>query len=164
MEFIKGGYAFWLRHYAHKDLDKRVASYLGDGCEKFEIGKTWLKDAREALFLSTGRVSQALRVSRAAYAKLEKNEKNGAISLLSLAKAAEAMDCELVYAIRPKKCILFSEVVWRALLEDALVHPWVTNKPQKLKFRALAAIAKITMLDSKFRKLQGWSKRVSFTD
>ena len=37
------------------------------------------------------------------------------LSLTTLAKAAEAMDCELAYAIRPKNKKYFSSIIWEIL-------------------------------------------------
>jgi len=41
-------------------------------------------------------------MTRQAYADLEAAEERGAISLNSLRRAAEAMDCELVYVVVPR--------------------------------------------------------------
>ncbi len=160
MEFIESGYRFWKRYYDFKRTDARIEPFLASGLEAYKCGSGWLKDAREALFLPMAGVAQKLKVTRAAYAELEKNEEKGTITLNALARAAEALDCELVYAIRPKGKMPFSKVIWQILLEKSVNHSWVKTKPANAKDRALAAIARYTMVDPKFRRLKGWSKRV----
>lgn len=62
----------------------------------------WLRAIREAMGLTQGEVAAKLPVKRQTYAQFEVAEELGAISLSSLRRAAEAMDCELVYFVVPK--------------------------------------------------------------
>ena len=61
----------------------------------------WLKAIRECLGLSSERLGKRMQVAPNYILKLEKREQSGATSLATLAKAAEAMDCKLVYAVVP---------------------------------------------------------------
>src|SRR5687768_4016189 len=72
-----------------------------------QFGK--LRKTRKALFLSAHYVAKKLKILRPQYSRFEKNEETGAVTLKELAKAAEAMDCELIYAIRPKNKLSFSK-------------------------------------------------------
>jgi hypothetical protein len=83
----------------------------------------------------------------------------GSITISALAKAAEAMDCELVYAIRPKKKVRFSSQIWHPLLKASLNKWWVVSRPEIRKSDALAAVANQTMNEPQFRRKQGWSER-----
>lgn len=65
----------------------------------------WLRAVRESVDLSQASVAQKLGMSRQAYAELEAAESRGAISLKSLQRAAEALDCELVYFVLPRAAI-----------------------------------------------------------
>lgn len=65
----------------------------------------WLKAVREATGCTQQAVAKRLGVTRQAYAALETGEKNRAISLGSLERAAEAMNCELVYFVVPRPTV-----------------------------------------------------------
>ena len=65
----------------------------------------WLVEARKKKGLSQEQVAKKISIKRQSYADLEAAEQRGAISLNSLQRAAEAMDCELVYFIVPRETI-----------------------------------------------------------
>ena len=121
----------------------------------------WLKTTRKGLFLSAATVAKKLTVARAAYSKYEECEERGSITLATLAKAAEAMDCELVYAIRPKNKKSFSNIIWETLLPQSQLHPWIKKCDPKKRGEALAHVADKLMNDSNFRKKQCWSQRAN---
>lgn len=62
----------------------------------------WLKTLRTALGLSAGQLSRRMHIERSVLSRLEKAEVSGAITFKSLRKAADAIDCELVYALVPR--------------------------------------------------------------
>lgn len=62
----------------------------------------WLRAMREALGLPLTRVGQAAGMSKQLVQSFEKSEANDRITLRTLRRVAEAMGCELVYAIVPK--------------------------------------------------------------
>lgn len=57
---------------------------------------------REALNMSAEQLANRLGVTRARVVKIESAEIQDAITLRTLCETAEALDCELVYAIVPK--------------------------------------------------------------
>jgi predicted DNA-binding mobile mystery protein A len=65
--------------------------------------KGWLRAIREALGLTTRQLAQRLGVSQTRAFEIEKAEVSGSITLESLRRAAEALDCRLVYALVPVK-------------------------------------------------------------
>ena len=75
------------------------------------------------LLVEKFKIKYGLDVARAAYSKYEDCEERGSIRLATLAKAAEAMDCELVYAIRPKSKKYFSNIILGKLLPQSQLHP-----------------------------------------
>jgi len=82
---------------------------------------------------------------------------------------AEAMDCELIYSIRPIKKKSYSQIIWEKLLPAATKKLQLKRKNvfiNKFTKRGplLATIAKDLMNDSSFRKEQGWSERKNFCD
>lgn len=61
----------------------------------------WMQASREALGMSVIQLAGRLGVNRSGIGRLEESERTGAIRLGTLRRAAEAMDCTLVYAIVP---------------------------------------------------------------
>jgi predicted DNA-binding mobile mystery protein A len=64
--------------------------------------KGWIRAIREAIGISSGELGRILGSSRQLPLQLEKAEVNHRITLKSLRKLADAMDCNLVYALVPK--------------------------------------------------------------
>jgi predicted DNA-binding mobile mystery protein A len=62
----------------------------------------WLRAIREALGLSLEEVGRASNATKQRILSFEKAEANDRITLRSLRRVAEAMECELVYAIVPR--------------------------------------------------------------
>lgn len=62
----------------------------------------WIRTIREALGMSVDSLADRLNITPAGVRKVESAEAADAISLKSLMKAAEALDCELQYALVPK--------------------------------------------------------------
>jgi len=62
----------------------------------------WIASVREALGITLGQIGQRIRASRQPVQQLEKAEATDRITLGTLRRAAEAMGCELVYALVPK--------------------------------------------------------------
>lgn len=64
--------------------------------------KGWIRSIREALGMSGRQLAARIQVEAPRISEMEKSETHGNISLKSLRRAAEAMECELVYAFVPK--------------------------------------------------------------
>lgn len=157
-EQIAHAYRIWLQTYEHVAADESVAPFLRDDIKK-PTKQGWLRTARCALLLSGSEMAGRLGISRAAYAKFEKNEVLGSITLDSLQRAAEAMDCELVYAIRPKKRVRFSDTIWASVLTKALPVLKKRSSPPHMRGNALAAVVKTLLQDSRFRRQNNWTER-----
>src|SRR5258707_5545247 len=63
----------------------------------------WMKAVREALGMSTAQLAKRLRIKQPSIIALEKSEAKGTIELATLRRMAEALECNLVYALVPKK-------------------------------------------------------------
>lgn len=72
----------------------------------------WLRAVRQASGVSSGQVAERIGASRQLVAQQEKAEAEGRITLKSLRELANALDCELAYALVPRSGSL------RALEED----------------------------------------------
>jgi predicted DNA-binding mobile mystery protein A len=86
----------------------------------------WIRTIRSALGMSAAQLGRRLGLSQQGVADLERREKSGAISIATLATAAEALNCELHILLRPKSSL---EEVVRAQAEatarderDRVVH------------------------------------------
>lgn len=65
----------------------------------------WVKAIRESLGMSASALARKLGVTPASITKLEKAEADERITLASLRKLASALDCELQYALVPRKSL-----------------------------------------------------------
>ena len=64
--------------------------------------KGWIRSIREALGMSGRQLADRIEVEQSRIPEMEKTEIHGNITLKSLRRAAEAMNCEMVYAFIPK--------------------------------------------------------------
>lgn len=157
---LKTAFQLWKKNYNFNDVDDELTPYLNDNIKSHsEKNGGWLAKTRKALFLSAQTISVNLNITRSAYSQLETSEENGTISLTSLAKAAAAMNCELVYVIRPKNKKNYALQIWEKLLAKALQHSWLQNCDQRKRGPALARIALDTMNEAEFRRRQNWSRK-----
>lgn len=63
----------------------------------------WLRAVRQALGMSTRHVATRLGITRQGVTDQERREVEGTITLAALRKAANAMDCDLHYAVVPRR-------------------------------------------------------------
>ena len=62
----------------------------------------WIRTLRTALGMTTAQLAARMGVSRPRITILEQAEARGTVTMASLEKAAEALDCTLVYALVPR--------------------------------------------------------------
>ena len=67
--------------------------------------KSWLRAARQAQNLKGVDMAKRMGVSPARVSMMESDEKRGAVTIKMMQKAAQALDCEFVYALIPKKSL-----------------------------------------------------------
>ena len=60
----------------------------------------WIKTVREAIGMTVSQLAARLGVTQPRITKMESNEDN--LKLLTMKKAAEAMNCEFVYYFKPR--------------------------------------------------------------
>ncbi len=165
-EDLKKAYTLWLMRNRNVELEAALQPYLSEKIIGFKAGTndsdashTCLQTARTELLLSVNGLALRLGINRAAYANYELSEKHGTISLNTLAKAAEAMDCELVYSIRPRCRKTFSALVWEKILLKALNYPMLKHCHQHRHKSALANAAAKLIKDPRIRRQLGWGQR-----
>lgn len=84
----------------------------------------WIRAIRDALGLSAVQLGWRMGVSGATVSEIEANEREGGIRLSTLRRAAEAMDCTLVYAFVPRDSLeqtvtRRAEYIWAELQRRA---------------------------------------------
>lgn len=87
---------------ARRRLDERLKAFAGLGAAP-PMG--WVRALRDALGLTGAQLARRLGIRPASLSELEKNEAKGAITLATLKRAAEALDCTLVYALVPNQSL-----------------------------------------------------------
>ena len=65
----------------------------------------WIASIRQALGMNLRQLANRLGVSPQAVAVLENGERRGSISVTSLRKVAEALDCDLIVALVPRRSL-----------------------------------------------------------
>jgi transcriptional regulator with XRE-family HTH domain len=148
--------AFWLQQ--RKTTDQEIRPFL-----HLETQKQAIKSARTALQISTQALANRLGVNRENIVRLEKSELTGALSLKKLKKAAEALDCELIYAVVPKSRKSFSVILWDLVLEEAKEQLKLKTCVKGMRPRMLLSKIEMLMNSANFRKAQGWTERLQMS-
>jgi len=65
----------------------------------------WLRAIRQALGMNGRQFAERMGVSPARVTKLESGEVDGAVTLNTMRKAAEALDCTLIYGLVPRSSL-----------------------------------------------------------
>ena len=86
---------------AARALDMRLTRVRNWSVERPPRG--WLRAIRDALGLTTKQLAKRLGVSQPRVVALEKGEMEDTVTLASLRRVAEALDCQLVYAFVPNR-------------------------------------------------------------
>jgi predicted DNA-binding mobile mystery protein A len=90
------------RFTARRNLDKKLAA-LQNIDLLVRPSRGWIKAIREALGMTTTQLGKRLGVTQSRVIAIEQAEVKKSITLNSLEKAAQAMDCQLVYVLLPKR-------------------------------------------------------------
>ena len=68
-------------------------------------GRGWVRAIREALGMTTTQLGSKLGVSQSRVVAMEGAEHTGSLTIKNLERAANALDCELVYALVPRRSL-----------------------------------------------------------
>ena len=128
----------------------------------------WLKSVRGALGLNTRQLADRLRTRHSSVLRLEKREIQGKVTIESLAKAAKAMNCQVIYAIVPKTGfnslneiidqqanVLASYLVKKAGHNMKLESQGISDKETKKQISELAFELKTTMSSRLWETFEG---------
>ena len=88
-----------------EQLDRALVPYRNlIGLARPKLG--WVRAIREALGMSSPQLAKRLRIKAAQSVEdMQKDEASGAITLQTLKRIADALNCELVYALVPRKSL-----------------------------------------------------------
>lgn len=90
------------RALARKHLDRRLSALrLSDIAKRPPHG--WLRAVRDALGMSARQAAARMGVAQPTYTRFERSEIEDTITLATLRRAAEALNCTLVYALVSNK-------------------------------------------------------------
>lgn len=119
------------RQRARQRLDERLSPLKPE--ERFQPPpKGWIRAIRDAIGMSGVQLASRLGVRPQTVESIEKSEATGTIQLKTLRRAAEALDCTLVYALVPKDS-----------LEDA-----VSRRARQIAIRDLRRVAHTMKLEA----------------
>ena len=92
------------RRLIRKQLDKKLSEY--SPLLKADIPPHgWIRAVRNALGMSARQLASRMGVAQQAVARIEKDEMYGSVTIRTMRRAAEQMDCVFVYALVPKSSL-----------------------------------------------------------
>jgi len=92
-----------MQRVARRQIDQRTALLQTVSSEVFARPQAgWLRAVRDALGMSTRDMAARLGVTSMAISKLEASERAGTIGLDTLSRTADALGCDVVYALVPR--------------------------------------------------------------
>ncbi len=132
------------QNLARRRLDERLKAFAGLGSPP-PMG--WVRAIRDALGLTGAQLARRLGIRAASLSELEKNEAKGAITLATLKRAAEALDCTLVYALVPNQRL--DRMVEAAAKSAALKELAASFHTMALEGQGLRAADKREMMEER---------------
>ena len=111
--------------------------------------KGWIRAIREALGMTAAQLGARLGLAQSSVATLERSETEGRIQLSSLKRAAEAMNCTLVYAFVPNQPL--EAFVRERARRVAAAQLKPVEQTMRLENQALSEADRNAMLDDYIR-------------
>lgn len=109
------------RQYARRKLDKEMRYYRIAAREEHPTQEL-LRTVRRVLGVPVEEISRELKVSKSVVFRLEASERRGVITFKSMTRVANAMGCQMVYALIPRDGGTLEEMAerrkWSRLLEE----------------------------------------------
>lgn len=85
----------------YEQLDRRFAELRPLAEKAARPSRGWIRALRDALGMTTAQLAKRIGVTQSRVVEMEKFEISGSLSLANLERAAEAMDCRVVYLFVP---------------------------------------------------------------
>ena len=93
------------RRQARRRLDERAEGLRNDATYFLVPRSGWLRAIREALAMSSNDLAARMGVAESTVVRLEASELADTAQLGSLRRAADALGCDLVYAVVPRRSL-----------------------------------------------------------
>lgn len=93
------------RASARQQLDMRLNSLQSSQPLLSPPAAGWIRALRDALGMTAAQLGKRLGVSQQRALAIENGEASGSITLASLVRAANALDCRLIYAVVPRSTL-----------------------------------------------------------
>jgi predicted DNA-binding mobile mystery protein A len=124
------------------DLDKKLPVLNAAQKAAARPAGGWLRAVRQALDLSQASAAKKAGVTQQSFAQFERGENAGTLSVGNLHRAAEAMDCELVYFLVPRtgRAKSFSDLATR--LDPNFAHLQASEHSMVLEDQGLGDLPK----------------------
>lgn len=129
-------------------LDRHMAAIRV--CDRPNEG--WITAIRKSLDMSARQLAERIGITQQSTTRLEGNEADDSITLKSLRKAAEALDCHVVYALIPNEGSLKAAIKKQALKKATNIVRDVDHSMQLEAQGVGNAQAKIKELANDFAK------------
>lgn len=111
----------------------------------------WLRAMREALGMPAAELGRRLGVGESSVLRMEANEQAGVIGLDTLRRAADALGCDLVYALVPRRPL--AEVVQAQAREQAVARLAPVAHSMALEGQAVDDVAARSQLEEEIAHL-----------
>jgi predicted DNA-binding mobile mystery protein A len=149
------------RTMAAKQLDRKLLPFKRlMGMRPPKSG--WLKAIRKAMHMTQSDVARRLKVRQPTVDDLERSEVSGTISLRTLQRAAQALDCYLIYAIVPKRGLEASVKARARLLSERMAR--TTDRTMRLEMQGVSAAETRRMINEMSRALSAKPPRRFWAD
>jgi predicted DNA-binding mobile mystery protein A len=119
----------------------------------------WLRSIREALGMTSAVLGERLGMTASGARKLEQAEAADAITLSTLRRVAEALDCELQYAIVPRRPL--RQMRWQQALR--LAEQWQQRSSRTMALEAQPIASPSAAADERLKALAEEVLRTSGT-
>jgi predicted DNA-binding mobile mystery protein A len=119
----------------------------------------WLRSIREALGMTSAVLGERLGMTASGARKLEQAEAADAITLSTLRRVAEALDCELQYAIVPRRPL--RQMRWQQALR--LAEQWQQRSSRTMALEAQPIASPSAAADERLKALAEEILRTSGT-
>ena len=142
-----------LRQRARRDLEENVRVFRSRSVRRSRWG--WVRGVRQAVGMPVAEMARRMKVGPSEIYRLEVSELEDTITLKKLRAAAEALGCELVYAVVPAKGTLedLAKEVERVRLRMAVEQPKRGEKGDP--YRLLKSIKALLTLS-------GWNSGIRY--
>lgn len=121
---------------ARKHLDRQLAA-LQSGGPLTRPPRGWIRAIRDALGMTSAQLATRMGVSQPRVTDIERRESQDALTLSTLRKAAEALDCTLVYALVPNRSL--DETVRERARKVADARLWRVHHTMRLEDQAMGS-------------------------